>query len=70
LFVEPAAGTGKTTALVGRIVALLRVGVGSLDRVVAVEARACQVIKDDLFYSCWMRMLDMMKDASPQEGVR
>jgi ATP-dependent exoDNAse (exonuclease V) beta subunit len=36
LFVEAAAGTGKTTALVGRIVALLRAGVGSLDRVVAV----------------------------------
>jgi ATP-dependent exoDNAse (exonuclease V) beta subunit len=36
LFVEAAAGTGKTTALVGRIVALLREGVGTLDRIVAV----------------------------------
>ena len=35
LFVEAAAGTGKTTALVGRIVALLRSGRTSLDRVVA-----------------------------------
>jgi ATP-dependent exoDNAse (exonuclease V) beta subunit len=36
LFVEAAAGTGKTTALVGRIVSLLRSGKGTLDRVVAV----------------------------------
>jgi ATP-dependent exoDNAse (exonuclease V) beta subunit len=35
-FVEAAAGTGKTTALVGRIVALVRQGLGRLDRVVAV----------------------------------
>jgi ATP-dependent helicase/nuclease subunit A len=36
LFVEAAAGTGKTTALVPRIVGLLRAGVGTLDRIVAV----------------------------------
>jgi ATP-dependent helicase/nuclease subunit A len=36
LFVEAAAGTGKTTALIGRIVALVRLGVSTLDRVVAV----------------------------------
>src|SRR5215471_7856100 len=36
LFVEAAAGTGKTTALVGRIVALIREGLGTLDRIVAV----------------------------------
>ena len=36
VFVEAAAGTGKTTALVGRIVSLLRSGAGTLDRVVAV----------------------------------
>ena len=36
LFVEAAAGTGKTTALVLRIVGLLRAGVGTLDRIVAV----------------------------------
>ncbi|TMA36343.1 MAG: hypothetical protein E6J87_00880, partial [Deltaproteobacteria bacterium] len=35
LFVEAAAGTGKTTALVGRIVALLRSGRATLDRIVA-----------------------------------
>jgi len=35
LFVEAAAGTGKTTALVSRIIALLRSGRTSLDRVVA-----------------------------------
>ena len=35
-FVEAAAGTGKTTALVGRIVGLIRAGAGTLDRVVAV----------------------------------
>jgi ATP-dependent helicase/nuclease subunit A len=35
-FVEAAAGTGKTTALVGRIVGLIRTGAGTLDRVVAV----------------------------------
>src|SRR6516165_2344120 len=35
-FVEAAAGTGKTTALVGRIVGLLRAGAGTLDRIVAV----------------------------------
>ena len=35
LFVEAAAGTGKTTALVGRIVALLRSGRASLDAIVA-----------------------------------
>jgi len=34
--VEAAAGTGKTTALVGRIVAVVRAGLTSLDRVVAV----------------------------------
>ena len=36
LFVEAAAGTGKTTALVGRIVALICKGVSTLDRIVAV----------------------------------
>ena len=36
LFVEAAAGTGKTTVLVGRIVALVREGVTTLDRIVAV----------------------------------
>jgi ATP-dependent helicase/nuclease subunit A len=35
-FVEAAAGTGKTTALVGRIVGLIRVGAGTLNRIVAV----------------------------------
>ena len=36
LFVEAAAGTGKTTALVGRMVALLREGRAELERMVAV----------------------------------
>ena len=36
LFVEAAAGTGKTSALVSRIVSLLRSGRSSLDRVAAV----------------------------------
>ncbi len=36
LFVEAAAGTGKTTALVGRIVALLRQGRATLKEIVAV----------------------------------
>jgi ATP-dependent exoDNAse (exonuclease V) beta subunit len=35
-FVEAAAGTGKTTALVGRIVSLIRAGNGTLNRIVAV----------------------------------
>src|ERR1700730_104659 len=35
-FVEAAAGTGKTTALVGRIVGLIRTGAGTLARTVAV----------------------------------
>src|SRR5262249_30046544 len=35
-FVEAAAGTGKTTALVGRIVGLICEGVSRLDRIVAV----------------------------------
>ena len=35
-FVEAAAGTGKTTALVGRIVGFVRTGAGTLDRTVAV----------------------------------
>jgi ATP-dependent exoDNAse (exonuclease V) beta subunit len=35
LFVEAAAGTGKTTVLVGRIVALVRQGMGTLERIVA-----------------------------------
>ena len=35
-FVEAAAGTGKTTALVGRIVGLIRAGAGALGRIVAV----------------------------------
>jgi ATP-dependent exoDNAse (exonuclease V) beta subunit len=35
LFVEAAAGTGKTTALVGRIVALLRTGRAELEGIVA-----------------------------------
>jgi ATP-dependent exoDNAse (exonuclease V) beta subunit len=36
LFVEAAAGTGKTTALVRRIVGLISAGIGTLDRIVAV----------------------------------
>jgi ATP-dependent helicase/nuclease subunit A len=36
LFVEAAAGTGKTSALVERIVALLRTGTAELERIVAV----------------------------------
>ena len=36
LFVEAAAGTGKTSALVERIVALLRAGAAELERIVAV----------------------------------
>ena len=36
LFVEAAAGTGKTTALVGRIVGMVRTGAGTLARTVAV----------------------------------
>src|SRR6516225_12153861 len=36
LFVEAAAGTGKTTVLVGRIVGLIRSGTGTLARIVAV----------------------------------
>jgi ATP-dependent helicase/nuclease subunit A len=36
LFVEAAAGTGKTTALVGRIVALICKGIGTLEHIVAV----------------------------------
>jgi ATP-dependent helicase/nuclease subunit A len=36
LLVEAAAGTGKTTALVGRIVAVLATGLGELDRMAAV----------------------------------
>ena len=36
LFVEAAAGTGKTSALVSRVVSLLSTGKGTLDRVVAV----------------------------------
>jgi ATP-dependent exoDNAse (exonuclease V) beta subunit len=36
LFVEAAAGTGKTTVLVGRIVALVRAGVSALERIAAV----------------------------------
>ncbi|WP_420447719.1 UvrD-helicase domain-containing protein [Candidatus Palauibacter sp.] len=36
LFVEAAAGTGKTTALVGRIVEVLRRGLGKLEDIVAV----------------------------------
>ena len=36
LFVEAAAGTGKTTALVRRIVGLISAGVGTLDRIAAV----------------------------------
>jgi ATP-dependent exoDNAse (exonuclease V) beta subunit len=35
-FVEAAAGTGKTTALVGRIVGMVRAGAATLDRIVAV----------------------------------
>ncbi|SHL37484.1 ATP-dependent exoDNAse (exonuclease V) beta subunit (contains helicase and exonuclease domains) [Bradyrhizobium lablabi] len=35
-FVEAAAGTGKTSALVGRIVSLVRTGTGRLEQVVAV----------------------------------
>jgi ATP-dependent exoDNAse (exonuclease V) beta subunit len=36
LIVEAAAGTGKTTMLVARIIAVLRAGVAALDRIVAV----------------------------------
>src|SRR4051812_9539671 len=36
LVVEAAAGTGKTTALVGRIVAVVRRGVATLNQIIAV----------------------------------
>ena len=36
LFIEAAAGTGKTTVLIGRIVAVIRNGVSTLERIVAV----------------------------------
>src|SRR5271165_4457999 len=36
LIVEAAAGTGKTTMLVARVIAVLRAGIAGLDRIVAV----------------------------------
>ena len=36
LVVEAAAGTGKTTAMIARLVAVIRTGASTLDRVVAV----------------------------------
>ena len=47
LFVEAAAGTGKTTALVGRIVSLLRTGAGTLEGVVAVSTHTTRIKGSD-----------------------
>ena len=61
LFVEAAAGTGKTTALVGKIVALICEGVSTLDRIVAVTftEKAAGEIK--------LRLAEMERARNPKE---
>ena len=63
-FVEAAAGTGKTTALVGRIVGLVRTGVGTLDRIVAVTftEKAAGEMK--------LRLRSEIEKARPNGGAR
>lgn len=72
LLVEAAAGTGKTTALVGRIVAALATGQAQLDRIVAVtftEAAAGE-LKLRLRAAIEKARLDEARPAAERERLR
>ena len=72
LLVEAAAGTGKTTALVGRIVAVLAMGHAELDRIVAVtftEAAAGE-LKLRLRAAIEKARLDPTRPESERERLR
>ena len=67
-FVEAAAGTGKTTALVGRIVALVRQGLGTLDRVVAVTFT--EKAAGEMKLRLRTEIENARQDCTPEEGAR
>src|SRR5207302_1746521 len=72
VLVEAAAGTGKTTALVGRIVAALATGHAQLDRIVAVtftEAAAGE-LKLRLRAAIEKARLDETRPAAERERLR
>src|SRR3974390_149625 len=70
LFVEAAAGTGKTTALVGRIVALICNGVSTLDRVVAVTFTEKAAGEMKLRLRAEIERARNARDVTPQRSSR
>ena len=70
LFVEAAAGTGKTTALVGRIVALICDGVSTLDRIVAVTFTEKAAGEMKLRLQSEIERARNAKDLSPERSER
>jgi ATP-dependent exoDNAse (exonuclease V) beta subunit len=70
LFVEAAAGTGKTTALVGRLVSLLRSGRGTLERVVALTFTEKAAGEMKLRLRAEIERARAALDARSQERVR
>jgi ATP-dependent helicase/nuclease subunit A len=70
LFVEAAAGTGKTTALVGRIVALICEGVSTLDRIVAVTFTEKAAGEMKLRLRAEIERARNAKDLTPERSAR
>jgi ATP-dependent helicase/nuclease subunit A len=68
LFVEAAAGTGKTTALVGRIVGLIRSGRGTLARTVAVTFT--EKAAGEMKLRLRLEIEKARADATPEERTR
>src|SRR5262245_28924916 len=68
LFVEAAAGTGKTTILVGRIVALIREGLATLDRIVAVTFT--EKAAGEMKLRLRTEIERSRKDCDPEQGAR
>ena len=67
-FVEAAAGTGKTTALVRRIVGLVSAGIASLDRIVAVTFTEKAAGETKLQLRAAIE--DARSDAGPEQRMR
>src|SRR6202047_331897 len=68
LFVEAAAGTGKTTVLVGRIVGLIRSGRGTLARTVAVTFT--EKAAGEMKLRLRLEIETARADATPEERAR
>src|SRR5262249_3341403 len=69
-FVEAAAGTGKTTALVGRIVVLICDGVSTLDRIVAVTFTEKAAGEMKLRLRAEIERARNAKDLAPEKSER